>query len=267
MFVAIRNRHTGKIIVQGEYSSMAAAIEANKTNLYEVNLSKADLRGANLSEANLSKTDLSGVNLSRANLSKTNFAEAVLCWADLRGANLSEANLARANLAKVNLTGVNLFGTDLHGANLFEANLTGVNLIGVNLTGANLRGADFRHAVIDETTKMPRKPVELPPVGNEIIGFKKLRNQVVVKVLIPADADRVSSWRNTKCRASAMRVLEVVSNPEGCDTSKPIPGLYDSNFHYTVGKMHFPSSFDPDQGWDCLPGLHFFVDLDEAMDY
>ncbi len=169
-------------------------------------------------------------------------------------------NAVEAN--KANLSWANLFDTDLH-----ETNLTGANLTGANLTGANLIGADFRHAIIDETTKMPRKPVELPPVGNEIIGFKKLGYGIVIKVLIPADADRVSSWRSTKCRASAMKVLEVVSNPSGCDTSKPMPGLYDSGFYYTVGEMHFPDSFDPDQRWDCLPGLHFFVEIDEAMKY
>ena len=69
----------GKILIDGDFASLAEALFK----------SKADLDRANLSEADLSEADLSGANLSEADLSK----------ADLSGANLSEADLSRADNA------------------------------------------------------------------------------------------------------------------------------------------------------------------------
>jgi len=70
-----------------------------KANLWNANLSDADLRNANLSDANLWNADLRNANLRNANLSDANL------WnADLRNANLRNANLRNADLRNADLT-------------------------------------------------------------------------------------------------------------------------------------------------------------------
>ena len=92
----------GKILIDGDFASLAEALFKSRANL-----SRANLFGANLSKANLFGADLSGANLSRANLSEANLSRA-----NLFGANLSKADLSRANLSGANLSGANLSKAD-----------------------------------------------------------------------------------------------------------------------------------------------------------
>lgn len=86
MYIEIKNRFTGEIILCGEYESIKDCLEKNN---------RADLSGANLSGANLSRAQTSGANLSGA----------YLLGADLSGANLSLADLSGANLLGADLSG------------------------------------------------------------------------------------------------------------------------------------------------------------------
>ncbi len=89
MYIEIKNRFSGTIIISGEYDSIKDALEKNSG----ADLSGADLSGANLSEANLYKANLYKANLYKANLYKANLSRADLYKADLYKANLSGANL------------------------------------------------------------------------------------------------------------------------------------------------------------------------------
>jgi hypothetical protein len=74
----IKNRWTGEVKFISTKTTYCEACEDNKANLYEANLSGADLRGADLSGANLSGADLreadpSGANLYEAELMDSKF--------------------------------------------------------------------------------------------------------------------------------------------------------------------------------------------------
>ena len=64
----IKNRYTGKIIVEMEAETLKEVIEKNKADLQEANLREADLRGIDLQEANLQGANLWRANLQGANL-------------------------------------------------------------------------------------------------------------------------------------------------------------------------------------------------------
>jgi hypothetical protein len=89
--VKITSYITGKVLFEGEYEYMSAAVMAAVK-------SSADLSGANLSGADLRGADLSSANLSSANLSSANLSGANLRGAYLSGANLSDANLRGAGI-------------------------------------------------------------------------------------------------------------------------------------------------------------------------
>lgn len=102
----------------------------------------------------------------------------------------------------------------------------------------------------------------------EFVAYKNTR-QGVVKLLIPADADRVFSTILRKCRASKAIVLEL---PEGCpEDSMGVPyaeSMWNAEFHYEVGQTMEPwQPFDPTPLLDCTSGIHFFLTRAEAADF
>jgi hypothetical protein len=110
-----------------------------EVDLYNANLSYAELNGVNLIKAKLSKADLSYADLSHADLREAYIIEAKLPYAKLIKANLIGANLFAAKLCHANLADAILIRANLTIADLESAQLINTNLDGAELTGAYLR--------------------------------------------------------------------------------------------------------------------------------
>ena len=217
--------------------------------LGDSNGERADLSGADLSGA-----DLYNADLRRADLSRTN-----LRWTSLRGADLSGANLSEANLYDADLAGANLLGADLSGANLRWTSLREADL-----RGANLYEADLYDANLHETKAMPC-PLACPEEGS-FIGFKRTRNDLIVKLEIPADALRCSAT-GRKCRCSKAKVLSITTLDGSESDVIFAQSNHDDNFFYAVGETVEVSNFDPDRWNECSTGIHFFITRQEAVEY
>lgn len=218
---------------------------------------RADLRYTTLSYANLSEADLSEADLIGADLS-----EADLSGAKLIGANLSEADLSGAKLIGANLRGAKLIGADLREADLREASLRGADLCGANLSGANLSGADLSGAMVTNVRYNEHTSffaLQCPEEGS-FIGWKKCKDDVIVKLLIPEDAKR-SSATSRKCRASKAIVLDVFGAEYGITSRGFMNTLYEK------GATVLPDSFDEDRWNECSHGIHFFITCKEAENY
>ena len=179
-----------------------------------------------------------------------NISKAV-CTALKNGANLRGASLIGADLRGADLRGADLRGVDLYGADLYGADLYGADLRGANLNGADLHGAKGIELAISKTRILP---------DGDIIGWKKCKDGVIVKLLIPADAKRSSAF-GRKCRAEKVKVLEVIGAKEGIST-------YTNAVKYHVGdvvKTHDP--FCDDWMKECASGIHFFITRIEAENY
>jgi uncharacterized protein YjbI with pentapeptide repeats len=135
-------------------------------NLFGIDFSQADLRGANLSATNLvgasfSNADLYQVNFSYANLIGTDFSAANakqanlsyvnLMSAEMSAAKLQSAKFSNSSLCGANLTQAELSNTDLSGAHLRGTILSHSNLHRANLRGAILANADLSHAKLTYT--------------------------------------------------------------------------------------------------------------------
>ena len=142
---------------------------------------------------------------------------------DLRGASLRSADLWDANLRDADLRGADLWSADLRGANLQDANLRGFSCC---------------------------------PEAGSFVGWKRLRNNVIAKLLIPEEARRTSSLVGRKCRAEFVEVLE----GDGYD-------MHTGKLHYTPGKTVWPDSYDDDIRVECTHGIHFFITKQEAIDW
>ena len=212
------------------------------------NLREANLRGADLSGADLRGADLSGADLYKADLREAELIEANLRGADLRGADLYGANLVSADLRWVNLSE----------ANLYKADLSGADLGGAKLSGADLYAADLGGAKLDWSLACQEK--------GSFIGYKKCRNNLIVKLEIPEDAYRCSAT-SKKCRCSKAKVLSI-TNLDGSELKSGVAvSKYDSSFVYRIGETVEVTDFDQNRWNECSTGIHFFMNREDAVKY
>lgn len=200
------------------------------------------------------RADLRGVNFQGANLYAVDLYGAILQGADLRGANLYRANLQGANLRGANLQEADLREAILQEADLREAELQGANLYGANLHGAELQGA----------YNIPFVPMACPDTGT-FVAWKKA-NGCIVKLEIPADARR-SSATGRKCRCDKAKVIEIQELDGSSSELTEVASGYDRNFVYRVGEIAEEPKYDENRWKECAPGIHFFINRQEAVDY
>ncbi len=146
-----------------------------------------------------------------------------------------------------NLTGANLTGANLTGADLTRANLTEADLAGSNLTGAKNADIIFARA-------------RITPSEGSFIGWKKLKNRVIARLVIPHDAERMNAIGSRKCRASKVIVHELFGADEAYDQ-------HTGELLYKQGIEVVPDKFDPDIRVECSHGIHFFMTREEAVAY
>ena len=134
-------------------------------------------------------------------------------------------------------------------ANLFRADLSGANLFGANLFGAK---------------NVPFIPMACPDTGS-FIGWKKCRNGRIVELEIPDDARR-SSATGRKCRCDKA-VVKSIKSIDGKEEYTEAFSDYNPGFCYEVGKEVSEPNFCEDRFVECAPGIHFFINGQEAVDY
>ena len=184
----------------------------------------------------------------------------------LRGACLRDADLHGADMHGANLYDADLRYADLSGADLRDAYLSCACLYGADLSDADLRDANYVQLSIAKTSILPEE--------GDIIGWKKayvdgtmLPKSVIVKLLIPADAQR-SNGTGRKCRASKARVLDL-QDKQG-NSLPPDTTAYsghDTDFTYKKGETIHVEDFDTNRWKECAPGIHFFITRIEAVKY
>ena len=194
-----------------------------------------------------------------ADLRDADLRYANMCYANMRYANMRDVNMRDADLRYANLSYADLRYADLRDADLSYADLRDANLSYANLSYADLRDADLRYANMCYAKMCDadrlRKGIKL---SEPIIGWKKCKNNVLVKLEIPRGAI-VFSINNKKCRTDKAKVLEII----GADRA------YSNNkfFSYYVGDIIEVFNFNCEYNVECAEGIHFFRTRKEAEDY
>ena len=154
-------------------------------------------------------------------------------------------------------------------ANLYGADLRGADLSGADLSGANLREADLSRANLSRADLSGAKnvlfiPMACPDTGS-FTGWKKCRGDRIVELEIPADARR-SSATGRKCRCDKAMVKSIKSIDGKTEYTEALSD-YNPGFRYEVGKEVSEPNFCEDRFVECAPGIHFFINRQEAVDY
>jgi hypothetical protein len=252
--------HIGGVMTAKELLAKYLAGERSFIGEYLLNsnLSGSNLSGSNLGYSNLSGSDLSGSNLSGSNLGYSNLSGSDLRYSDLRGSNLRYSNLRYSNLRYSDLSGSDLRYSNLSGSDLSGSNLRGSDLSGSDLSGSNLRGSDLTNARLPHFQIVPEK--------GEYTAFKKLQDNLICELLVPATAKRTSSLIGRKCRASRAKVLSITSI-DGKTSHKVGLSQHDGT-EYKVGKfVTCKEKFNDDIRIECASGIHHFNNRKEAEEY
>ena len=167
-----------------------------------------------------------------------------------RGLAVRPAYKSGADLRGADLRGADLSGADLSSANLRSTDLSDANLRSADLSGANLFGAKNADYAIAQTRILP---------DGDLIGWKKCKDDVIVKLRIPESAKRSHAF-GRKCRAEYADVLEVFGAEFGV-------AQYDGKTEYRAGTRVYPDSFSDDWMQECAKGIHFFITRMEAENY
>ena len=211
--------------------------------------------------ANLSDANLKGIDLSNTDLTSANLNNAYLKRANLSNARLTNVNLRCACLTDANLSGANLTHADLRSATLISANLENANLSNANLLNADLRRSKTKNVKTNIFTV--GYDLACPEMGS-FIGYKKA-DGCLIELLIPEDAKR-SSATTMKCRCNKAKVLDI-ENIETGEKVKAVKSDYNSEFIYKVGEIVTVDDFDEDRWNECAPGIHFFMNRENAINY
>lgn len=123
----------------------------------------------------------------------------------------------------------------------------------------------------DETLKLNGSlvvPYLKCPESGSFIGYKKCISKngkkiLIVKLLIPEDAKRTSSYES-KCRASYVKVLEI-KGLDGTSSTEAYSAFDETE--YKVGEYVYPDKYDDSCIKVCTNGIHFFLSRQEAIDY
>ena len=133
-------------------------------------------------------------------------------------------------------------------------------LNGAYLSGADLSGADLSRAYLKdaEGAELAIAQTRILPEG-DLIGWKKCRDGVIVKLRIPGEAKRSHAF-GRKCRAEYADVIEVIGAEFGLS-------LHDGETKYVAGERVTPDEFDENWQDECSHGVHFFISRIEAESY
>ena len=171
------------------------------------------------------------------------------------------------------LQGASLYGADLRRADLRRADLSRANLSRADLSDADLSRADLSRADLSDARNIPpivTAQTSILPDEGDVIGWKKAvdedLNPVIVKLLIPADAQR-SNATGRKCRASKTKVLDIQNLDGESLDGITVHSTYDTSFTYRKGKTVEVDNFDTDRWKEYATGIHFYITRLEAVNY
>lgn len=120
------------------------------------------------------------------------------------------------------------------------------------LSGADLSGAKY-------IPKLAAAQTSVVPDEGDYTAWKKCKDSVIVKLLIPAKARR-SNATGRKCRAELAKVLEVIGAAVGISK-------HDGSTRYEVGKTVKCDEWCEDRWRECAGGIHHFITRLEAENY
>ena len=224
-------------------------------------LHKLFINGIGNCPANLRESDLRRIDLRESDL-----RESDLRWADLRGADLRWADLRRADIRWADIRGAKIQGADLRETDLRKADLRWTDLRWTDLRETDLRETDLRRADLQGIDFYNAKGLTSTcPKSGQFTAWKKI-NKCIIKLTVPWFSRRVSAYVSRKCRVE-LAFIEKIYDENNTEIDS-VSGSWDKTFIYKSGKYVSPKNgYDASREIECAPGIHCFINRDEAEEF
>lgn len=141
--------------------------------------------------------------------------------------------------------------------------ITGWDAASLEEAASMFNGTGVKENPLDEII-----PMACPREGSFTAYKKAYTNEggCIITLEIPADAKRSSAF-GKKCRCDKAVVLKIQDQDGRTAPGKEAFANYDSSFVYMDGETVSVPDFEPDRFVECAPGIHFFMNREDAMDY
>ena len=215
----------------------------------------ADMKHSVIKGLDLSGMDMTGLNLARATFDGCN----------LNGTDFSGSMMDNVAFYNNDIRNMKLCGCKARGCSFRFQDMEGIDLRGANIYASVLEDAiNQDKVIIDDNTEWYR--MRCPEYGEPFIAWKCCTDLRVVMMLVPADAKRCMATLETG-RVSKVKVLKI-TNIDETENYSWAQSTVDSDFYYEVGKWLEPANgFQEDRWKDSSPGIHFFLDRQQCVDY
>lgn len=213
---------------------------------------------------NLRKVEFdNGTDLSNLDLHRIDFTDALGEKINFSNSNLSESIFTGSRFEYVNFDSVNLQKAVLKNCDMRYANFHNADCRGTHFECTIMECSNHEGIIIDDNTKNYK--MHCPETG-PFLGYKKCFNDLLVTLLIPADARRVCSTTRP-CRCDKAKVINITSMDFKEHYTEAWSLCASGDFKYTLGEYVFPDSFNPDRWMESTHGIHFWMTPEEAMAY
>jgi uncharacterized protein YjbI with pentapeptide repeats len=261
--IARFNRKINNPLIYRKDGTLAGSfIKLNdSTELFDLDFSRMNLKGVNFSGSSIYNCSFEGANLEETDFSQTCLVNCNFIKANLKSANFQYSTIRNGHFRSANMQEVNLRSVTICGGSSFSK---------TNFQKASFFKAEIRDPEVLQGAILPDFQI---PQGVELTVWKKLRNGVLAKLLIPADAKRTASLIGNKCRAERAVVLELISSSTyGCSRELEPDyigvSIHDSSFYYQAGEtVHPRDPYNDSFTEECRSGIHFFMERTRAEDY
>jgi len=214
-----------------------------------------DFSGAMLRNSCFLECEFRGCSFLKADLSESVFSKSRFLGCRLDG----------AVLAKGDFTGCDFSGCSFIGANLADTDLCGAILTGVDFADALLYGTKVENAQLEKAVNVPiwdSVPLHECPASGEFIAWKKVAGELLLELLVPADAQR-ENRDEKRCRCSKAKVLRIEKLAGARAGETVAKSLHDSTFTYRLGETAEVRNYSRENS----AGVYFFMQRADAVDY
>lgn len=225
----------------------------HNSEFYCCSFQYSSFRGATIENSNFSYSDfycseMNGITINFSDLRNSSFIKACLQGGDFTKTKINSTDFRNSDLTGAWFKTANFNDDISHGQHKTDFNIYFEN---ADLTGVRFKD-DFKNSYTF-------KRLMILPEEGSFIGWKKCKNNVIVKLLIPQNSDRINTTKRN-CRAAFVEVLDVIGGNKGIS-------FYDENVIYETGIRIHADEFDSDWKNEETHGIHFFLTKQEAEIY
>lgn len=229
-------------------------------------LHSLDFRKVRFEDCAFVSCDLSRCDFFYASMRNCRFIETSFSISSLVGISFNNCSFTECTFASVHF----MFGTfdqchfdqmRLSHDIIDKTRFVSCNVMSMKIIESYINDLCFKDTDVSKIDGIHNHPMACPETGS-FIGWKKA-DGAIIKLEIPEDAKRNSAF-GRKCRCDKAVVLEIRRGDKNLDSAKSV---HDPNFIYKVGETVYVDDFDEDRFHECAPGIHFFISMQEAIDY